>query len=89
MPLTDGVPLMVTVLAVVFTLLITPAGNPETVAPVALPPNVYSILLIVVPWHTVWFVDPIVNVRVGGGVTVIVPLAVASGGQLPPVVVTV
>ena len=39
-PLTVGVPLIVTVLAVVFTSAVTPAGKPLTLASIALPPKV-------------------------------------------------
>ena len=81
MPLTVGVPLMVTVLFAHEPL--TPAGKPVNVAPVA-PVVVSVILLITLLIHTVWLVPATI---VFNGLTVIVPVVVA-GGQ-PPVVVTV
>ena len=81
MPLTVGVPLMVTVLFDHEPL--TPAGKPVNVAPVA-PVVVSVILLIALLIHTVWLVPAAI---VFNGVTVIVPVVIA-GGQ-PPVVVTV
>ena len=81
MPLTVGVPLIVTVLFAHEP--VTPAGKPVNVAPVA--PVVASvILLIALLIHTVWLVPATI---VFNGLTVIVPVVVA-GGQ-PPVVVTV
>ena len=81
MPLTVGVPLIVTVLFAHEP--ITPAGKPVNVAPVALV-VVSVILLIALLIHTVWLVPATI---VFNGLTVIVPVVVA-GGQ-PPVVVTV
>ena len=81
MPLTIGVPLIVTVLFAHEPL--TPAGKPVNVAPVA-PVVVSVILLITLLIHTVWLVPATI---VFNGLTVIVPVVVA-GGQ-PPVVVTV
>ena len=81
MPLTVGVPLIVTVLFAHEP--VTPAGKPVNVAPVALV-VVSVILLIAVLIHTVWLVPATI---VFNGLTVIVPVVVA-GGQ-PPVVVTV
>ena len=81
MPLTIGVPLIVTVLFAHEP--VTPAGKPVNVAPVALV-VVSVILLIAVLIHTVWLVPATI---VFNGLTVIVPVVVA-GGQ-PPVVVTV
>ena len=81
MPLTVGVPLIVTVLFAHEPL--TPAGKPVNVAPVA-PVVVSVILLITLLIHTVWLVPATI---VFNGLTVIVPVVVA-GGQ-PPVVVTV
>ena len=81
MPLTVGVPLIVTVLFAHEP--VTPAGKPVNVAPVA-PVVVSVILLIAVLIHTVWLVPATI---VFNGLTVIVPVVVA-GGQ-PPVVVTV
>ena len=81
MPLTVGVPLIVTVLFAHEP--VTPAGKPVNVAPVALV-VVSVILLIALLIHTVWLVPATI---VFNGLTVIVPVVVA-GGQ-PPVVVTV
>ena len=81
MPLTIGVPIMVTVLFAHEPL--TPAGKPVNVAPVA-PVVVSVILLITLLIHTVWLVPATI---VFNGLTVIVPV-VEAGGQ-PPVVVTV
>ncbi len=81
MPLTVGVPLIVTVLFAHEP--VTPAGKPVNVAPVA-PVVVSVILLIALLIHTVWLVPATI---VFNGLTVIVPVEVA-GGQ-PPVVVTV
>ena len=63
--------------------LVTPAGKPVNVAPVA-PVVISVILLIALLIHTVWLVPATI---VFNGVTAIVPVVVA-GGQ-PPVVVTV
>jgi hypothetical protein len=80
-PLTVGVPLIVTVLFAHEPL--TPAGKPVNVAPVALV-VVSVILLIALLIHTVWLVPATI---VFNGLTVIVPVEVAGGH--PPVVVTV
>ena len=80
-PLTVGVPLIVTVLFAHEPL--TPAGKPVTVAPVA-PVLASVIVVIALLIHTVWLVPAAI---VFNGVTVIVPVVIA-GGQ-PPVVVTV
>ena len=47
-----GVPLIVTVLAVVSMLEVNPAGKPVTAASVALPLKVYTVLIIGDPEHT-------------------------------------
>ena len=67
---------------------VTPAGNPENVAPVA-PVVEYVIFVIAVLIHRVWLFVPAAEVRVTvfAGVTVIVPLAVIV--PHPPVNVTV
>jgi len=79
-PLTVGVPIMVTVLFAHEPLI--PAGKPVTVAPVA--PVLASVIVeIALLIHTVWLVPATI---VFNGLTVIVPVVVA-GGQ-PPVVVT-
>jgi hypothetical protein len=80
-PLTVGVPLIVTVLFAHEP--VTPAGKPVNVAPDA-PVVVSVIVVIALLIHTVWLVPATI---VFNGLTVIVPVEVA-GGQ-PPVVVTV
>ena len=50
-PITVGVPLIVSVVPEMDK--VTPVGKPETVAPVAPPPNVIVILVIAVFIHTV------------------------------------
>ena len=47
-----GVPEMVTLLPV--TAKVTPAGKPDTVAPVTVPPNVYTMLVIGLCTQRVW-----------------------------------
>ena len=81
MPLTVGVPLIVTVLFAHEPL--TPAGKPVNVAPVA-PVVAIVIGAMAVLIQTVWLEPAAI---VFNGLTVIVPVVVA-GGQ-PPVVVTV
>ena len=68
----------------------TPAGSPDTVAPVALPPIVYVMLERDDPSQISWLSVPGADesVMVGNGETVMVPLNVA-GAQLPPELVTV
>jgi hypothetical protein len=82
-----GEPDIVTVVPA--TALVSPAGRPATVTPVAEPPNVYVILVIAVPLHTVWALVPAadVKVNVAAGESVTVPFIVAV--PHPPVVVTV
>ena len=81
MPLTIGVPLIVTVLFAHEPL--TPVGNPVMVAPIA--PVVANIIVVMALLiHTVWLEPASI---VFNGLTVIVPVVLA-GGQ-PPVVVTV
>jgi len=80
-PLTVGVPLIVTVLFAHEPL--TPAGKPVNVAPVA-PVVAIVIGAMALLIQTVWLVPAAI---VFNGLTVIVPVVVA-GGQ-PPVVVTV
>jgi hypothetical protein len=73
---------MVTVLLA--KLLVTPAGKPVTVAPVALAIE-YVILVIAVCIHTVWLLVPGAELKVMvalTGFTVIVPLAVTTPPQL-------
>jgi hypothetical protein len=55
---------------------VTPAGSPETVAPVA-PVVEYVIVVIAVLMHRIWLFVPAAEVRVivFAGVTVIVPVA--------------
>ena len=81
MPLTVGVPLIVTVLFAHEP--VTPAGKPVNVAPDA-PVLAIVIGAMAVFIHTVWLVPATI---VFNGLTVIVPVEVA-GGQ-PPVVVVV
>jgi hypothetical protein len=81
-----GVPLIVTTFAAQTP--DTPAGNPVTVAPVA--PVVANVIFVInVLIHKVWLFVPApeLNVTVLLGVTVIVPVAVAT--PQPPVSVTV
>ena len=85
-----GVPLIVTVLAVVFTAEVTPAGKPLTVALVALPPKVNTILVMAVPSQTVGLCVPLVKTTVDLAFLVIVPLMVAAAqGAVCPLVVMV
>ena len=69
---------------------VTPAGKFVTVAPVALPPIVYVILVMAVLIQTVWLVVAAaeVSTSVGKASIVIVPVKDASVHTLP-VVVTV
>jgi hypothetical protein len=71
---------MVIVFAVLFfTKVIPDAGNPVTVASVALPPQVKTIELIAVPLVTVWLLLEVeVSVWTLTGVTAIVPDPVAA-----------
>jgi len=87
-PTALGLPEMVTVLPVVLAL--TPAGNPVTVAPVAVPPKSYVILVIGAFKHTVCEVvaGVEVSVNVANGCIVIVPVNVGAP-QAPPVVAMV
>ena len=62
---------------------VTPAGNPENVAPVALV-VVNAIFVIALLIQTAWLVPAVIVFR---GLTVMVPVVVA--GTQPPVVVTV
>ena len=68
---------------------VTPPGKPVTVAPVALPPVEYVMLVIALFTQTVWLAVAAgeVSVSVAAGFTVMVPLDVAE--PQPPVVVTV
>ena len=81
-----GVPLIVTTLTAQFP--VTPAGNPEIVAPVA-PVVEYVIFVIAVLIHLVWLFVPAAEVRVTvfAAVTVIVPVAFTV--PQPPVNATV
>ena len=81
MPLTVGIPLIVTVLFNHEP--VTPVGKPVNVALVA-PVVANVIFVIALLIQTVWLVPAAI---VFAGVTVIVPVAVA--GVQPPVVVTV
>ena len=88
MPVTVGVPLIVTVL--LFHTPVTPVGKPVTVAPVA-PVVEYVMLVIALPIHTDCddVDDPLVNDMVLPEVTTIRPVAVFVPPVHPPVIVTV
>ena len=85
-----GIPLMVTVLFVVFTTAVKPDGKFVTIALVALPPNVYTVCIIEAPAQTVWSCVPLVKLIVEAVFTVIAPLIVAAiHGAVWPLVVIV
>ena len=83
MPLTVGVPLIVTVLFA--HELVTPAGKPVNIAPVA--PVVVSVIVVIALLIHVVRLSPAAIVF--NGLTVIVPVPVVVAGGQPPVVVTV
>ena len=68
---------------------VTPAGKPETVAPVA-PVVLYVISVIGVFTQTVWLFVPDAEVRVMGGLgcTMMVPVAVFTPPQGPVTITT-
>ena len=81
-PLAVGVPLIVTVLAPVLTDWFNPAGKLLTEAFVALPPNVYIVVGIAVPAHTVGLCVPLVKLMLEDALTVTVPVGVRVGDSL-------
>jgi hypothetical protein len=87
-PETEGVPLIVKVLEL--QLPVTPAGRPETVAPVAVV-VAYVILVSAVLIQRVWASVPAAELLaiVLFGVTVIVPVMVFVPPVQPPVIATV
>jgi hypothetical protein len=87
-PETVGDPLIVNVFA--FQLPVTPAGRPDTVAPVAVV-VVYVILVSAVLIQSVWASVPTAELRaiVLVDVTVMVPVAVFVPPVQPPVIATV
>ncbi len=87
-PDTEGDPLIVNVFA--FQLPVTPAGRPDTVAPVAVV-VVYVMFVIAVLIQRVWALVPTaeLNAIVLFGVTVIVPVMVFVPPVQPPVIATV
>jgi hypothetical protein len=87
-PETVGDPLIVNVFA--FQLPVTPAGRPDTVAPVAVV-VVYVILVSAVLIQSVWASVPAAELLaiVLFGVTVIVPVMVFAPPVQPPVIATV